>query len=219
MKDANALYHSWMKRFGNGAGFFKQEMVKDINAFVGERVSETNKFWLKETERLTNKIYKLEKEIKMRSPVLVIALAIMALLAGLQMAHAFSPITDVQDNLKWTAGEQALVGTAYKVAGSGPVERGHRGDSLSLGIFDYRFIKESYTVINDPASGGRLGDGLKTGLQLNYFLGWFKSPQTTTMQMLNNVNIGPVITVPLLSTSKPFQAVDVWLEANWQFGK
>lgn len=148
-------------------------------------------------------------------------LALLAVLClwPLRPAQAFNPITDVQDNLKWTIGDQAQLGTAYKIAGSGPVERGHRGDSATLGIFDYRFIKEGYTVINDPSSGGRLGDGLKTGLELNYFLGWFKSPQTPAMALLNNVNIGPVVTVPLFSVSKPFQAVDLWIEANYQFGK
>lgn len=63
MKDANALFHSWMKRFGNGCGFYQQEIVYDINKFAASRVEEVNKFWLKETERLTNKIYKLQKEL------------------------------------------------------------------------------------------------------------------------------------------------------------
>lgn len=145
--------------------------------------------------------------------------AIFLALTVTQNVHAFNPITDVQENLRWTIGEQAQLGTAYKIAGNGPVDTGHRGDSVTLGIFDYRFFKEGYTVINDPASGGHLGDGLKTGLQLNYFLGWFKSPQTPAMQLLNNINIGPVVTVPLFSESKPFQAIDLWIEGNWQFGK
>lgn len=149
----------------------------------------------------------------------IIAILTISLISPIWSAYAFNPVTDVQDNLKWTAGDQAQLGTAYKIAGSGPVETGHRGDSVTIGLFDYRFIKEGYTVINDPASGGRLGDGLKTGLMLNYFLGWFKSPQTPVMQALNNVNIGPVLTVPILSASKPFQAFDLWIEANWQFGK
>ncbi len=152
-------------------------------------------------------------------PLWIAVVALIGLIALAMPSHAFNPVTDVQDNLIWTAGSQAQLGTAYKMVGSGPVERGHRGDSLTLGIFDYRFIKEGYTVINDPSSGGRLGDGLKTGLMLNYFLGWFKSPQTPIMQALNNVNVGPVITVPMFSASKPFREVDLWLEANWQFGK
>ena len=64
MRDANALWHSWAKKYGNGLGFFQKEMVHDINLLVGERLSEVILFWMKETERLTKKIYQLEKGIK-----------------------------------------------------------------------------------------------------------------------------------------------------------
>ena len=157
--------------------------------------------------------------MKMREPVLIIALAIMAMLAGIQFAFAWNPVTDVQDNLLWTLGEQAQIGTAYKLAGGGTVGNGQRGDSVMLGIFDYRFTKLSYGMISDPQNGSRIGDGLKGGIQLNYFLNWFKSPQTPAMALLKNVNIGPVFTVPLISTSKPFQGGALWLEANYSFGK
>lgn len=137
----------------------------------------------------------------------------------LRPATAYNPITDVQDNLKWTLGEQAAVGTAYKIGGSGDVKIGDRGDSAMFGIFDYRFIKESYGVITNPQSGEKVGDGLKTGLMLNYFLGWFKSPQTPAMQLLNKINVGPTLTVPLLTDSKPLQHPSIWVEANFQFGQ
>lgn len=134
-------------------------------------------------------------------------------------ALAFNPLTDVQDNLRWTLGEQAALGTAYKIGGSGETKIGQRGDSVMFGIFDYRFIKESYGAISDPQNGNKIGDGLKTGLMLNYFLGWFKSPQTPAMQLLNNINIGPTITIPLLTDPQPLKHPSVWLEANYQFGK
>lgn len=144
---------------------------------------------------------------------------LMLLLFPFTPAMAFNPVTDVQDNLKWTLGDQAAMGTAYKIGGSGEVKVGQRGDSVMFGIFDYRFIKESYGAIKNPNDGSKIGDGLKTGFMLNYFLGWFKSPQTPAMQLLNNINIGPTITIPLFSDSKPFQHPSVWLEANFQFGK
>lgn len=86
-----------------------------------------------------------------------------------------------------------------------------------LGIFDYRFLKMSYGAISDPDNGEKIGDGLKTGLMLNYFLGWFKSPQTPAMQLLQNVNIGPAISVPLLTGSKPFKYPSIWVEVNYKF--
>jgi hypothetical protein len=133
-------------------------------------------------------------------------------------AQAFNPITDVQDNLKWTLGEEALLGTAYKIGGSGSFNIGQRGDSVMFGIFDYRFIKQSYGAISNPQNGEKVGDGLKTGLMLNYFLNWFKSPQTPAMALLSNVNIGPSITFPLFSEPKPLKYPSIWLEANYRFG-
>lgn len=156
--------------------------------------------------------------LKKVMPIFV-AMGVLALLVScLPKAHAFNPVTDVQDNLRWTLGEQASLGTAYKIGGSGDVKVGERGDSVMFGIFDYRFLKESYGVIKD-ANGSNVGDGLKTGLMLNYFLGWFKSPQTPAMQVLNNVNIGPTFTIPVLTDSQPLKHPSVWLEANYQFGK
>jgi hypothetical protein len=143
----------------------------------------------------------------------------MFLFSAINAAFAWNPVKDVQDNLKWTLGEEASIGTAYKIAGSGPVKVGKRGDSAMLGIFDYRFIKESYGMISDPDNGSKIGDGLKTGFMLNYFLGWFKSPQTPAMQMLQNVNIGPAITIPLFTESNPLKYPSIWLEANFRFGK
>lgn len=156
--------------------------------------------------------------MKMKSPFLIVILAIVVAMAILTAAHAYNPITDVQQELKWTLGEQALLGTAYKVAGSGDFKTGKRGDSAMLGIFDYRFIKASYGVIRDSDSGSRVGDGFKLGLMANYFLGWFKSPQTDAMKVLSNVNIGPTVTVPLFSDSRPFTHPSVWVEANYLFG-
>jgi hypothetical protein len=134
-------------------------------------------------------------------------------------AWGWNPITDVQDNLKWTLGEEVAIGTAYKIGGGGPILVGQRGDSAMLGIFDYRCLKMSYGAISDPQNGSKIGDGLKAGLMLNYFLGWFKSPQTPAMQLLNNINIGPTITIPLLTDSQPLQHPSIWVEANFRFGK
>lgn len=148
----------------------------------------------------------------------IIVVAVIAVL-GVLNAHAFNPITDVQQNLTWTLGEQAELGTAYKIAGSGDFKIGNRGDSAMFGIADYRFLKFSYGAIANPDNGEKIGDGFKTGLMLNYFLGWFKSPQTPAMQVLQNINIGPTVTIPLLSNSTPLKYPSVWIEANYQFGK
>jgi hypothetical protein len=148
----------------------------------------------------------------------IVAVAAILVLGFAGIGHAFNPILDIQTELKWTLGEEAEVGTAYKIAGAGPIPNGQRGDSVMFGIYDYRFLKESYGIISDPQNGERFGDGLKTGLKLNYFLGWFKSPETPAMIFLNKINIGPVYTVPILSTTKPFQGGTLWVEANLQFG-
>lgn len=143
---------------------------------------------------------------------------VLSLLLGwpLTPAMAWNPIRDVQENLKWTLGEQAALGTAYKLAGGGEYENGKRGDSAMFGIFDYRFLKTSYGAISNPENGSKIGDGIKAGLKLNYFLGWFKSPQTPVMALLNNINIGPTYTVPLLTS--PRNGI-LWLEANYSFEK
>ena len=141
------------------------------------------------------------------------------LMCGSAKAFAWNPILDVQQNLKWTLGEEASLGTAYKIGGGGPVKIGQRGDSAMLGIFDYRFTKVSYGAISNPQDGSKIGDGLKVGLMLNYFLNWFQSPQTPAMQVLQNVNIGPTITVPLLTDPQPLKHPSIWVEANYRFGK
>ena len=88
-----------------------------------------------------------------------------------------------------------------------------------IGIFDYRFTKVSYGAISDPNNGEKIGDGLKVGLMLNYFLGWFKSPQTPAMQVAQNVNIGPAVTIPLFTEPQPLKFPSIWIEANYRFGK
>jgi len=155
--------------------------------------------------------------MKMRMPWFIIFLALMASIFGAEKAFAWNPILDIQQNLIWTLGEEAQLGTAYKIGGSGPVAIGQRGDSAMLGIFDYRFLKFSYGAISNPQDGSKIGDGLKTGLMLNYFLGWFKSPQTPAMQMLNNINIGPTVSIPLLTDPHPLKYPSVWIEANYEF--
>ena len=150
-------------------------------------------------------------------PLIAIGILALACLMA-RTAHAFNPITDIQQNLVWTLGEQASLGTAYKIGGSGPVAIGKRGDSAMLGVFDYRFTKVSYGAISDPQDGSKIGDGVKLGLKLNYFLNWFQSPQTPAMKMLQNINIGPSITVPLLTDSRPLKYPSIWVEANYQFG-
>jgi hypothetical protein len=140
-------------------------------------------------------------------------------LIGNSVSYCWNPITDIQEQLKWTLGEEAALGTAYKIGGSGDVKIGQRGDSAMLGIFDYRFVKVSYGAISNPQNNEKIGDGFKTGLMLNYFLGWFKSPQTPAMQLLQNVNIGPAVTIPLFSDPQPLKHPSVWLECNYKFGK
>lgn len=157
--------------------------------------------------------------MKLRMPLFIIIVAAIAILGVIQSSFAFNPVTDVQENLKWTLGEQAALGTACKIGGSGSVDIGKRADSVMFGIFDYRFVKMSYGAITDPSNGEKVGDGLKGGLMLNYFLGWFKSPQTPAMQLLNNINIGPTITIPLLTDSQPLKHPSIWIEANYMFGK
>lgn len=62
MKDAKALYHHWMKTWGSDIGEHEREVIKDINSFVAERVSEVERLWMKEADRLGQKIYDLKKK-------------------------------------------------------------------------------------------------------------------------------------------------------------
>jgi hypothetical protein len=152
---------------------------------------------------------------KLRLPVLVIALAVIALCAGIQMAFAWNPLTDVRDNLIWTFGKTADAGIAVKVAGAGDLEPGDTATSALAGIADYRFLTISYGGIRVNKNDAKVTDTFKTGLRLTSFFDLFKNPPTQEMSFMKNINIGPAISVPIISRTHP---VTLFLEANYQFG-
>ncbi len=48
---AKSLYHHWLKTYGGDAIWHEAEIVRDINAFAGERVREANEVTLKFMEK------------------------------------------------------------------------------------------------------------------------------------------------------------------------
>lgn len=128
---------------------------------------------------------------------------------------AFNPVTDIRDHTVWTFGKAAEIGTAVKFAGGGELKSGETASSFLAGIAEYRFLALSYGGTRVNKSNADLIDTAKIGLRLNAFLDWFKNAPTPEMALLRNINIGPSVAMPLLSSPH----VAVWLmDINYQFG-
>ena len=59
--NARSIYHHWIKTYGGDAIWHEEEIVRDINRLLGERVSECERGMLKEIERIAQKYYDLKK--------------------------------------------------------------------------------------------------------------------------------------------------------------
>ena len=46
MNSAKSLFHSWVKKWGGDLAFHEEEIIRDINYLIGQRISECNKVTL-----------------------------------------------------------------------------------------------------------------------------------------------------------------------------
>jgi len=127
----------------------------------------------------------------------------------------WNPITDVRDNLQWTFGKKAETGVAVKIAGAGDLEKGDTATSALAGIADYRFLALSYGGIVVNRGDAHPTDTFKLGFKLTSFFDLFKNPPTAEMEFMRNINIGPAMSMPVISRTHP---VTWFLQANYEFG-
>jgi hypothetical protein len=137
------------------------------------------------------------------------------LLYPLQQAAAFNPITDFRENVQWTFGKAAEVGTAVKLAGSGDMKPGDTSTSILAGIADYRWFSFSVGGTRVNQSNADFTDTAKLGLKLTSFFDWFKNPPTPEMSFLRNLNIGPSYAVSMFSSP---HGGTLFLDINYRFG-
>ena len=128
---------------------------------------------------------------------------------------AWNPITDIRENIEWTIGKEAQVGTAIKIGGAGDLDSGETTTSLLAGIANYRFMTFSYGGTRINKANSNFTDTAKLGLRLTKFFDWFKNPPTPEMELLRNVNIGPSYSIPLLSSPRNGA---LFLDLNYTFG-
>lgn len=145
-----------------------------------------------------------------------LALCVMGLiLVGPGFAYAWNPLIDLRDNLQWTFGKKAETGIAVKIGGAGDLEKGDTATSALAGIFDYHFLSAAYGGIKVNKNDAKVTDSFKIGLQLTSFFDLFKNPPTAEMAFMRNINVGPVMSMPVISRSHP---VTWFLEGNYAFG-
>lgn len=114
-------------------------------------------------------------------------------------AFAWNPVTDIRDNVVWTFGKTAEIGTAIKLGGAGDLETGDTTTSFLAGIAEYRFLALSYGGTRINKDRAEMTDTCKVGIRLAPILGWFKNPPTPEMAMLKNINVGPSLAFPIFS--------------------
>lgn len=145
---------------------------------------------------------------------------LLVLLAGLLLwplrpAAAFNLVTDLRDNIQWTFGRQAEVGTAVKLFGAGDLKAGETATSLLAGVADYRWFTFSVGGTRVNQNDANFTDTAKLGLKLTDFLGWFKNPPTPEMAFLKNLNVGPSYAMSMFSSP---HTGTLFLDINYQFG-
>lgn len=144
--------------------------------------------------------------MKMKLPVLIIALAIMALCAGIQMAFAFNLIKDVEQNATFPIGQAASAGTAVNLRNGGLAA------SFLAEVSNYRMLSLWYGGTYVNANDKALTDTAKIGLNLGYFFANFVNKPPA---ILTNLVVGPSFAMSLISTPRvgtPF------FDINYRFG-
>lgn len=128
---------------------------------------------------------------------------------------AWNPVTDLRENVVWTFGKTAEMGTAMKIAGAGDLKSTELANSALMGIADYRFLTLSYGGTIIDRDGTQFTDTAKIGFRLNKFFDWFKNPITPEMEFLRNINIGPSFAMPLFTEP---HAGALFVDFNYRFG-
>ena len=144
--------------------------------------------------------------MKLRSPVLIIALAIMAVCAGLQMAFAFNLWSDIKQQTTFPIGQAASAGTAVNL------KDGSLSASALAEMANYRMFSAWYGgTLLDPSKGG-MTDTAKIGLNVGYFLtGFVNQPPL----ILRNLVVGPSVAMSLISTPR---VATYLFDFNFRFG-
>lgn len=129
---------------------------------------------------------------------------------------AWNPVTDLRENVIWTFGKAADIGTAVKLTGSDTqMKDGETATSMLAGIADYRFLTLSYGGTQTNKAGTTMTDTMKVGLRLTSFFDLFTHPTTPEMAWMKNINVGPSLSLPLFSTPR---VGILLLDANYRFG-
>jgi hypothetical protein len=154
--------------------------------------------------------------MRLRLPVFVIFVAIMAMLAIGEQAFAFDLWQDVQQQTQWTLGSSVEAGTAVALRSdaSTNVKGGQFIGSALASIANYRFLNVSAggNFIPQPNGTLRALDTGKLGINLAYiFKGFVNQPPA----MLTNLVIGPSLSTSLVSTP---HVVIPFFDINYSFG-
>lgn len=151
--------------------------------------------------------------MKFRMPFIVIfGLIFGALWLGCEVkAHAFNPITDIQQNVKWTLGQTAQAGEGYNFSTK-------TWDASALAeIAEYRFLSFSYGGTQIEANSATATDTFKVGVLSSFFFAWFKNPPPSSMLWMENLNVGPSFAIPLFSGSTGHKGTFL-VDINYKFG-
>lgn len=149
--------------------------------------------------------------MKLRLPVWILVVVAIGIIAMIQPAHAWNPVTDVRDNVVWKFGQSAQAGSGYDFAGK------HWDTSALAEIAEYRFLSLSYGATWLDANSNKATDTIKIGFLSSFFFSMFTNKPTPEMAWMMNLNVGPSIACPVFSGSTGHKGVFLF-DINYKFG-
>lgn len=154
--------------------------------------------------------------MKMRMPWLIVALAAMAVIWGLERAFAFNLWRDIETETQWTLGSSVAAGTAVALKNEDSLNiRGGQfiGSALAQ-ISNYRMLSvwAGGNFIPRGDNGLRAVDTGKIGLNLGYF---FKNFVNQPPDLIKNLVIGPSLSTSIWTTPHVFVP---FVDCNFAFG-
>ena len=133
------------------------------------------------------------------------------LIGGAHPAHAFNPLTDIQQNLQWKFGSVAQAGEGYNFTSK-------QWDTSALAeIAEYRFISFSYGGTQLDQNSNAATDTFKVGFLSNFFFQLFKNQPPPSMMWMENLNVGPSFAIPVFSQSTNHKGTFL-MDINFKFG-
>jgi hypothetical protein len=130
----------------------------------------------------------------------------------MQPAFAFNLITDIQQNLQWTLGNQASIGTSINLTD------GKLRYTQMAGVNEYRFLSSWYGISEQKDSSGNafdVQDCFKVGINISYFFSGFTNKPP---EVISNLVIGPDVSTPLFSNFGSRQPIIPGFDVNYRFG-